>query len=197
MTLTERIAVFLDFQNVHLVGRGLFDSGSELHRCVPDPVRVADLIASRRKRPSVAAAIRVYRGRPDPNHQPVVTASNDAQASQWTRDSRVHIVRRQLNYRNWPNVPPQEKGIDVAIAVDLMHLAFRRQYDALVLFSSDTDLLPALETVVGLRLGHVEVACWAGFKPLRFPGSNPPRPWCHSLSQADWDAVTDDWKGRV
>ncbi|MGH3181748.1 MAG: NYN domain-containing protein [Streptosporangiaceae bacterium] len=165
--MTERIAVFLDFQNVHLVGRGLFDSGSELHRCVPDPVRVADLIASRRKRPSVAAAIRVYRGRPDPNHQPVVTASNDAQASQWTRDSRVHIVRRQLNYRNWPNVPPQEKGIDVAIAVDLMHLAFRRQYDALVLFSSDTDLLPALETVVGLRLGHVEVACWAGFEAFR------------------------------
>jgi NYN domain len=196
-TLTERIAVFLDFQNVHLVGRGLFDSGCELHRCVPDPVRIADLIASRRKRPSTAEAIRVYRGRPDPNHQPVVTASNDAQASRWTRDTRVQVIRRQLNYRSWPGQPPQEKGIDVAIAVDLMHLAFRRQYDALVLFSSDTDLLPALETIVSLRLGHVEVACWAGFKPLRFPGSNPPRPWCHSLSKADWNTVTDDWEGRV
>ena len=63
-----------------------------------------------------------------------------------------------------------------------MPQAFRRQYDALVLFSSDTDLLPALETIVALRLTHVEVACWAGFKPLRFPASNPPRPWCHSLT---------------
>ena len=195
--MTERIAVLLDFQNVHLVGRSLFDSGRELHRCVPDPARIADLIASRRRRPSTATAIRAYRGRPDPNRQPVVTASNDAQASQWTRDSRVHVIRRQLNYRGWPDLPPQEKGIDVAVAVDLMHLAFRRQYDALVLFSGDTDLLPALEAIVNLRLAHVEVACWAGFKPLRFPGSNPPRPWCHSLSMADWDSVTDDWQGRV
>jgi hypothetical protein len=107
------------------------------------------------------------------------------------------VIRRQLNYRDWPNRPPQEKGIDVALAVDLMHLAFRKQYDALVLFSSDTDLLPALETVVQLRLGHVEVACWAGFKPLRFPSSSPPKPWCHSLSENDWLTVTDDWQGRV
>jgi hypothetical protein len=64
------------------------------------------------------------------------------------------VLRRQLNYRDWPNQPPREKGIDVSIAVDLMHLAFRKQYDALVLFSSDTDLLPALKSVVKLRLGR-------------------------------------------
>jgi uncharacterized LabA/DUF88 family protein len=195
--VTERVAVFIDFQNAHLVGQRLFGGGQELYRCVPDPAGLADLIASRRRRPSTAAAIRVYRGRPDPNHQPTVTASNDAQASAWTRDQRVQVIRRQLNYRDWPQLRPQEKGIDVAIAVDLMHLAFRRQYDALVLFSSDTDLLPALEAIVQLRLGHVEVACWAGFKPLRFPGSNPPRPWCHSLSKTDWQALIQDWKGRV
>jgi len=193
--MTERIAVFLDFQNVHLVGRSLFDSGLELHRCVPDPVRVADLIAGRRRRPSIAVAVRVYRGRPDPSRQPAVTASNDAQASRWERDQRVHVIRRQLNYRGWPDLPPQEKGIDVAIAVDMMHLDFSGQYDALVLFSGDTDLLPALEAIVDLRLSHVEVACWAGFKPLRFPGSTPPRPWYHSLSMNDWDNVTDDWQG--
>jgi hypothetical protein len=92
-------------------------------------------------------------------------------------------------------MPPQEKGIDVALAVDMMHLALRHQYDALVLFSSDTDLLPALEAVVNLRLGHVEVACWSGFKPLRFSGTN--RPWCHFLSGQDWLGVVDDWQGRV
>jgi uncharacterized LabA/DUF88 family protein len=195
--VTERIAVLIDYQNAHLVGHGLFSSGQERYRCVPDPVRVADLIASRRLRASVAAAIRVYRGRPDPNHQPRVTAANDAQKARWERDRRVQVIRRQLNYRGWPDLPPQEKGIDVAIAVDLMHLALRGQYDALVLFSSDTDLLPALEAIVQLRLTHVEVACWAGFKPLRVPGSNPPKPWCHSLSKADWQGVVDDWKGRV
>lgn len=197
MAAIERVAVFLDFQNVHLVGHGLFTSGPEPYRCVPDPVRVADLIASRRRRPSVAASIRVYRGRPDPRHQPLVAASNDAQASVWTRDRRVTMVRRQLNYRGWPELPGQEKGIDVAIAVDLMTLAFRGDYDALVLFSSDADLLPALESIISLRLGHVEVACWTGAKSLRIADSKPPRPWCHRLSRSDWQAVTEDWQGRV
>lgn len=105
------------------------------------------------------------------------------------------MIRRQLNYREWPDRPPQEKGIDVAIAVGLVHLAFHKQYDALVLFSSDTDLLPALEMVAGLKLGHAEVACWAGFKPLRFSGTK--LPWCHSLSEQDGQSVTDDWQGRV
>jgi hypothetical protein len=180
---------------VHLTGHSLYGSGSELYRCVPDPARLADLIASRRSRPSTAAAIHVYRGRPDPNHQPTPTAANDAQASQWSRDPRVEVTRRQLNYRDWPNLPPQEKGIDVQIAVDLIRVAYDKKYDALVLFSSDTDLLPALETVVRLRLGHVEVACWSGFKPLRFSRSN--LPWCHFLSESDWRAVVEDWKGRV
>ncbi|HET9895414.1 MAG TPA: NYN domain-containing protein [Streptosporangiaceae bacterium] len=91
-------------------------------------------------------------------------------------------------------LPPQEKGIDVALAVDLVHLAYRRQYNALVVFSSDTDLLPALELVVSLRLGHVGVACWSGAKPLRFAGTN--RPWCHFLGQNDWEAVIEDWDNR-
>jgi len=192
--MTEHVAVLLDFQNVHLVGHGLFGGGLEPHRCVPDPARLADLIASRRRRPSTAAAIRVYRGRPDPVRQARLTASNDAQAAQWGRDERVQVIRRQLVYRDWPKLPPVEKGIDVAVAVDLMRLAFRRQYDALVLFSSDSDLLPVLEAIVEMRLTHVEVACWRGGNQLRFPGTS--LPWCHSLSARDWASVTDDWQGR-
>jgi uncharacterized LabA/DUF88 family protein len=193
--VTESIAVFIDFQNVHLVSHGLHGGGSEPYRCVPDPIRVADLIASKRRRPSTAKTIRVYRGRPDPNHQPTLAASNDAQTARWTRDPRVEVFRRQLNYRDWPNRPPQEKGIDVQLAVDLIHVAYAKPHDALVLFSGDTDLLPALELITGLGLRHVEVACWAGAKPLRFPGKN--LPWCHFLDAADWQAVIEDWKGRV
>jgi hypothetical protein len=105
------------------------------------------------------------------------------------------MIRRQLNYRRWPAQPPVEKGIDVAIAVDMMRMALRRSYDALVLFSGDTDLLPVLETISGLRLGHLEVACWSGAKPLRLPGYA--LPWCHFLNQQDWIATVDDWQGRV
>jgi hypothetical protein len=197
MTTIERVAVFGDFQNVHLVGQGRFARDSEPYRCVPDPTRIADLIAGKRKRPSVAADIRVYRGRPDPERQPIVAAANDAQASEWTRDPRVTLMRRQLNYRGWPRLPGQEKGIDVAIAVDLMYLAIRGDYDALVLFSSDTDLMPALEAIVSLRLAHLEVASWTGAMSLRLADSNPSRPWCHRLGRADWESVIEDWQGRV
>jgi hypothetical protein len=95
--MTENVAIFLDFQNVHLTGHGLYGGGSERYRCVPDPGRLADLIASRRSRPSEAVAVRVYRGRPDPNHEPIPAAANDAQASQWSRDRRVQVLRRQLS----------------------------------------------------------------------------------------------------
>ena len=98
--MAERVAVFLDFQNVHLSGHGVFENyGLPPYRCVPDPARVADLIGRRRSRPSEVTAVRVYRGRPDPNYQPLPAAANDAQAAQWTRDTRVQMVRRQQPLR--------------------------------------------------------------------------------------------------
>jgi hypothetical protein len=62
-------------------------------------------------------------------------------------------------------MPPVEKGIDVKLAVDLIYAAMRKDAAALVLFSSDTDLLPAVElaTEIGIR---VEAACWDGTKRL-------------------------------
>lgn len=190
--MVERVALFLDFQNIHLVGHGLFEGyGTPVYCCVPDPSKIADIIQRRRSRPSQVTAIRVYRGRPDPERQPTPASANDSQSAKWMRDRRLHLVRRQLNYRGWPDTAPTEKGIDVAIAVDLMHLAIRKQYDALVLFSGDTDLLPAIETIKQLRLCHVEVACWSGHKPLRLPNSQ--LPYCHFLSKDDWNAVIEDW----
>jgi uncharacterized LabA/DUF88 family protein len=41
----------------------------------------------------------------------------------------------------------------------MIHLAIRKLYDAIVLFSGDTDLMPAVETIKQLGLTHVEVAC--------------------------------------
>jgi uncharacterized LabA/DUF88 family protein len=193
--MAQRVAILLDYQNVHLVGHHHYGRDRRLIQCVPNPVRLAGLIASRSHRPSEAAGIRVYRGRPNPDHQPLLAATNDAQSDEWSKDSRVQVIRRQLNYRGWPDQPPQEKGIDVAIEVDLMRLAFQREYEALVLFSSDSDLLPALETIVELRLGRVEVACWKKAKRLRLPGAV--LPYCHFLDRADWEAVVEDWKGRA
>lgn len=81
------------------------------------------------------------------------------------------------------------KGVDVALAVDFVRLAMQRAYDVGVMFSSDTDLLPALETVTEQALARVEVAAWSNTFRLRFGGTT--RPWCHHLTARDYEAVMD------
>jgi len=99
------------------------------------------------------------------------------------------VVRRQLRYpKAWPAEPAQEKGIDVALAVDFVRLACEDAYDVGVLFSRDTDLVPALESVRDLG-AHVEVASWKGASRLRFPDSQLPR--CHYLDADDCAACRD------
>ncbi|WP_035921270.1 NYN domain-containing protein [Frankia sp. QA3] len=99
------------------------------------------------------------------------------------------VIRRQLRYpKAWTAKPAREKGIDVALAVDFVRLACEEAYDVGVLFSRDTDLVPALETVRDLG-AHVEVASWKGTSRLRFPDSQ--LPWCHYLDADDHAACLD------
>ena len=92
-------------------------------------------------------------------------------------------------------MPAQEKGIDVALAVDLVMMVARHECDVAVVFSSDTDLLPAIEAAIALRPGDspcCEVAAWAG------PGMRPralsvrgARLRQHLLGPDDFRAVAD------
>ena len=41
-------------------------------------------------------------------------------------------------------------------------MGLRKEYDAAIVMSSDTDLMPAIETVYQERLGHIELATWSG-----------------------------------
>jgi uncharacterized LabA/DUF88 family protein len=192
--MTPRVAVFIDYQNVHFSARSRFQpAGAPRQRGHVDPVRVAQRIVGKRRFGGDLTAIRVYRGRPSPDHQPEAAGASDRQASHWERDPRVVVVRRQLRYpKAWPVEPAQEKGIDVALAVDFVRLACESAYDVGVLFSRDTDLVPALEAVCDLEVGiaHVEVATWKGASRLRFPDSR--LPWCHYLDVDDYEACRDD-----
>ncbi|CAI7974211.1 NYN domain-containing protein [Frankia sp. Hr75.2] len=142
-----------------------------------------DLAVSLRLSVSTAAS------RPSPDHQPEAARASDRQADRWARDPRVVVARRQPRYpKAWPAEPAQEKGIDVALAVDFVRLACEDTYDIGVLFSRDTDLVPALEAFRDLGI-HVEVASWKGTSRLRFPDSQ--LPWCHYLDADDYEACRD------
>jgi uncharacterized LabA/DUF88 family protein len=193
--MPEHVAVMVDYQNVHLTGHELYGRGRPLYEAVPNPSRLADVIAAKRNPASEVTAIQVYRGYPHPVLQPIPAAANDAQAAAWSRDERVTIKRRPLNYRGWPDLAPQEKGIDVQLAIDLVAAAQSGNYDAVILFSGDTDLLPAVEMVWRVPDCRMEVACWVGAKALRLPGTN--LPWCYFLGEPVWERVCEGWKGRV
>jgi uncharacterized LabA/DUF88 family protein len=190
--MNNQVMVFIDYQNMATCGYDHFPQCAGLRQFSHiNPIRLAELIVDRRKYPSDLVGIRVYRGRPSPNRQRGAAAVNDIQASRWERDPRVTVVRRQLRYpRDYPLVRPQEKGIDVALAVDFVRMAYEGAYDVGIIASHDTDLAPALETVYGLRLAHVEMSGWARRNGLWFPGAQ--LPWYHNLHERDYRAVCDD-----
>ena len=189
--MTDRVVVFIDYQNVHGWARRQFFS----YGCNPaeghiDPLRTAQHLCERRRRESSLKQVRVYRGRPNPGRQPGSAGANDRQAAAWARSPLVEVVRRNLYYpQDYPTSPAVEKGIDVAIAVDMVRLAVRQELDVAILFSSDNDLLPAIETLMNERLCHVEVAAWERGHRLRLGDTQSP--WCHNVNRATFETLRD------
>lgn len=58
---------------------------------------------------------------------------------------KKHNFRYTLGYLLKSNGTFHEKGVDVRIAVDLLEVSYENLADRLILVSSDTDLLPAIE----------------------------------------------------
>jgi len=199
----ERVSIFIDYENMHRVGHGLFAGvGQPNHETVLDPLKVARRILERRRPGGDLAGVHVYRGRPLPQFQPQATSANDILATAWARDG-VEVVRRDLRYTveddgRWR---AEEKGIDVALAVGVVEGAMSGHFDVAVIFSNDTDQLPALELVFHKLEPRIEIACWSSAKPLWFPDllrAYPPRrlPFCHFLSEQDF-LDCRDYRGIV
>ena len=117
----------------------------------------------------------VYSGRPDPNRDKRSHAAHMRQSNRW-RANGATVITQGLRYPpTWPTDPAQEKGIDVALAIDFVRLAITGAYDIGVMMSTDTDLLPALRFVYDHDLGviHAAVAAWGiptDSRRLRLPG---------------------------
>ncbi len=98
---------------------------------------------------------------------------------------------RTLRYR--PGLPPEEKGIDVSLAIDFAAGAVDGAFDVGIIFSTDTDLVPALEFVLDRPQLNVtpEVAAWWGDganAPLAVSGESI---WCHRLGAEHYERVRD------
>lgn len=167
-----RVVVFIDYENASRGGHEQFWPPGTPRNCTHfNPTKVSQLLVDRREGGGHLTDVRIYRGRPEPRKEPEAAAATDRQANAWLSQGCT-VIRRPLKYyRGWPDVPPQEKGIDVKLAIDVVRLAYEGKFDVGIVFSCDTDLAPCLETVSELDMAHVETACWDGSTQLRTTGA--------------------------
>jgi hypothetical protein len=196
---SKRVTVFIDYENMHRCARVAFDERNGHF----DPWALSEAIVTRRNLnpdnpPSTLHQVRVYRGLPDARKEPIPNAANQAQAAAWRQrcpsPERLLIFQRPLRYPQlWPAEPPQEKGVDVALAVHLVQVAYQGGFDVAVVCSHDSDLAPALDVVRSARTAavHLEVASWGRLKRISY-STESNRPWCHQLDRPLFNAVRDN-----
>ena len=191
MITPQRLVLFIDYQNAYRRARGVIfpnpQSGRDGHL---KPMDLGHLIANKGGSGGTSytlSEVRVYSGRPNPKMDIRTFNAHQKQSQSW-RLAGATVIERELRY---PRGRPQEKGIDVALAVDFVRLAIQGAYDVGLMMSTDNDLLPALETVRdhGPSGCRIEVTAWGAKdqnQRLYLPGL-----WCHWLDQADYTAVED------
>lgn len=195
-TVAQRVAVFIDYQNVYKRAREAFygERGTNIwhvHGQVR-PIAVGLLLRGNAQDRDLVA-VHVYRGLPSSRHDEKGYAAAQRQIAAWQNSGDlVTAHHRPLNYRDPRH--PREKGIDVQLAIDLVMLVQRDEIDVGIIFSDDTDLDPAIEAVGQLRgPGHAELASWydparSGPRTVR---SGDRRVYTHILGHAEYQLVCD------
>jgi uncharacterized LabA/DUF88 family protein len=202
-----RVAVFIDQQNLYRSARDAYDWRSEpALRGNALPLELGRLLATGDLAQPITegeaiserdlVAVRIYMGQPSQRHDPREYARALRQRQHWDRSSPiVTVLHRTLRYPpNWqPGDPerPREKGIDVLLAMDLVRGAFDPSSDCLfdlaILVSGDTDLLPAVEFVIGQK-GPDAIQC-ATSAPVTDrqgrPLTDPPAPLRASVPRGE------------
>lgn len=194
----RRVVLFVDAQNFYRgARRAFFDNARAPSRYGQfHPWRLGELLSARDPGRELVD-VRLYTGRPDAYLQPTAYRANVLQCGAWER-AGCYVFTRPLRYpprwpRNSDRRRPEEKGIDVAMAIDIVRLADRGAYDVAIICSADTDLAPAVEDVIETHAEiAVEVAGWRSDRyrqRLSLRGRNL---WCHWLARDDYERVRDD-----
>ena len=194
---TRRVVVFIDAANV-------YERFKELY-CRPpyqmadgqfDPMKLGRLLVARgpAAEPWTLSEVRAYTGRPNANLQRASASAHGKQVAAWRKAGAI-VCERDLQYLDWPQKPPRQKGVDVELAAHLIRMA-RKDYDIAIVASGDTDLLPAIETVYETRgtqdTPRVCVVGYTGFpKRLRLRDTRGPVLYCFYISAEDYAAISD------
>jgi|WetSurMetagenome_2_1015567.scaffolds.fasta_scaffold99605_3 uncharacterized LabA/DUF88 family protein len=143
----DRVSIFIDGSNLYHGLKGEFQrTDLEFNRFI------AALVDGRR-------LIRTYYyNAPLPASQNAQRASNQQRFFDGLR--RIPYLAIRLGRLEPRGETFVEKGVDIAIAVDMLSMAFHNAFGTAILVSSDGDFVKVVEAVRDLGK-HVEVACFS------------------------------------
>lgn len=194
------VAVYIDWQNVYNAARrafGLTEAPSEEGQI--SPYRLAQLLATGNERGEDATLVRVeiHRGLPSASKDPIGYGANRRHSAAWMKENFAVVIPRlrPLRYpHDYPKEPPEEKGVDVQLALAAVEHTTGDPplCDVAIIFSHDTDLVPVVQTISRLTsAAHVETAAWKSdtfSARLRAPGV---RAFHHELTFDIYEGVQD------
>lgn len=183
-----RAAVVMDYQNVHLTARDIFQPGQPPYTALIHPMQFAKAAVQERNRRqregfphATLAKVFVARGLPHTDHEREQNGRCTAQAEQWRRDgAEVHLRDlkyeydrdasgrpiKDINGKMTPKGRGKEKGVDVACGVRAVRFAVEPAIDLVLLASRDTDLVPVLDEIYDMRgtdpktVARIETLTW-------------------------------------
>ena len=146
----KRAVVFIDGQNLYRCAKDAFGHYHPNY----DVKKLSERICQDKN--WELKQIRFYTGVPDPTDNAPWHQFWSAKLA-YLGKIGVHVYSRSLRYRNEviklsdgtskTILVGREKGIDVRIALDIVRLAHRRDYDVALVFSQDQDLSEAADEV--------------------------------------------------
>lgn len=156
------VAVFIDASNVYHGARGTFHEKGDpgiAGRTWPHLIGewLCDLsVAEQSTSPRYLHSVRVHEGLPSRNDSGHNAALQ--RHEQWTQ-AGAQVFPRLLEQPAGPTERQQESGVDVALALDCLHLALAGSIDVAIIFAEDRDYEPLIEHLLDLEC-TVEVAHW-------------------------------------
>ena len=205
----KRMAVVIDYQNVHMTAGNVFMRGRPREESLISPLKFGERLAYIKNESLKEAEkvelrhVEVFRGLPLPEDPNGGYIRNVAQRESWENESNgiVTVTLRPLKYdiaghgsRSKPVWgTAREKGVDVLCALALCRLARSGEYDVVVLASRDTDLAPAIDEACSYGTAKIEAVKWYSPEVGWTRGSLKTRQriWTTSMKEEDFRACLD------
>jgi uncharacterized LabA/DUF88 family protein len=180
---------FIDGQNLYQHAKDAFGH----HHPNYDPVKLHHAVCNQHGwKPNL---VRFYTGVPSALESPM-WAGYWAKRLLYMKRAGIHVTTRPLRYRKETSedgeviTTPQEKGIDVRLALDIVSTARTKQWDVAIIFSQDQDLAEVVEEVraIASEQGRwLHICCAFPHGPKATSG--------RGIDKCDWFRMDDEFYG--